>query len=499
MISFAGIRIGVAIGITTGFSSYKSRCAPRHFFRVPIANATPIPIPTPIDYCRCSRACQCRPATGPGFMTQQKPVKFWHDTGANCAILRTFRGKAVTEKLSFRILNFVFGLGMIAASILTIRHFFLANYPSSIYQGSFCDINTFFNCDSSAFSIMSQVRDVPLGYFGMIVGALVVLGSVFPSPEFERTNRSIALANFLGVVSLFLFSVLYLKSLCLLCSGYYVFSVASFILFAISRRPEGFFRPSFKHAAAFAAITVAGAYGMTLYHETKREAQTGIAGNIVKQYYSLPRVKLPSVISPYRPVSSAEKFEDAPIQVVEYADFLCPDCLFLSRQMSKLKEEFKGRINIAFQFFPLEAKCNDVVDKDRHPGACELAFIAAKDPSRFPQIHDEIFANFSDAKKPEWRARLAQRYNAEDAPKDRRTAELVQQIIQTGKEYEKTSEKFPFGIRSTPTMIINNRLVIGTLPYAQLRAIFQSLSSERQGSTEEKKFIENWVPTGPKK
>jgi len=412
----------------------------------------------------------------------------------------------VTEKIWIRILNFVFGLGMIAASIMTIRHFFLANYPSSIYQGSFCDINTFFNCDSSAFSVISQIRDVPLGYFGVIVGALVALGAVFPSPEFERTNKSIALANVLGVVALFLFSVLYLKSLCLLCSGYYVFSIASFLLFATNRqngdspsRLAGFLRPSMKYAVTFAIMTVAGAYGMTLYHEARREAQTGIAGTIVKQYYGLPEVKLPSVVSPFRAASSTGRFEDAPIQVIEYADFLCPDCLYLARQLSKLKEEFRGRINVAFQFFPLEARCNDVVDKDRHPGACDLALIAANDPARFAQVHDEIFANFEDAKRPEWRAQLAQKYNAETALKDPGTRELLHRIIQTGKEYERTSDRFPFGIRSTPTMIINNRMVIGTLPYAQLRAIFQSLCDQRIGSSAEKKFIENWVPTGPKK
>ena len=56
----------------------------------------------------------------------------------------------------------------------------------------------------------------------------------------------------------------------------------------------------------------------------------------------------------------------------------------------------------------------------------------------------------------------------------------------------RTSERFPFGSRSTPTMIIDNRLVIGTLPTAQLRAIFQALVEQREGPGE-RKFIENWV------
>lgn len=41
-------------------------------------------------------------------------------------------------------------------------------------------------------------------------------------------------------------------------------------------------------------------------------------------------------------------------------------------------------------------------------------------------------------------------------------------------------------------MIINNRMVIGTVPYEQLRAIFRALVDERGGA----KFLENWVDTG---
>jgi uncharacterized membrane protein len=134
-------------------------------------------------------------------------------------------------RLGRRTLSLVFGLGMAVASVLTIRHFFLANYPDSLYKGAFCDISAFFNCDSSAFSAFSQIGGVPLGFFGLVAGVLVSLGALFPSAAFERTNKSIALVNALGVVALAGYSVFYLGSLCLLCSGYYVFSLLSYFLF----------------------------------------------------------------------------------------------------------------------------------------------------------------------------------------------------------------------------------------------------------------------------
>lgn len=41
-------------------------------------------------------------------------------------------------------------------------------------------------------------------------------------------------------------------------------------------------------------------------------------------------------------------------------------------------------------------------------------------------------------------------------------------------------------------MIINNRLIIGTFPDAQMRAIFQALL-DQNGEKGSSSFIENWV------
>jgi len=246
-----------------------------------------------------------------------------------------------------------------------------------------------------------------------------------------------------------------------------------------------------KLLATFAVIVGVGAYGMAVFHAARRDAQSGgVSARIVRQYYSLETVKAPSLISPYWVAKATERFEDAPVRVVAYADLLCPDCKLLADQIAKLEEEFKGQLNVVFQFFPLEAKCNQVVEKDLHPGACDISYIAAYDPSKFKAIHDEVFANLRSGRDPAWREALAKKYGVEAALTDQKTKDLVHQILQTGAEYDKTSDKFSHGIRSTPTMIINNRMVIGTLPYVQLRAIFQALVDEASGGT---RFIENWV------
>ncbi len=398
-----------------------------------------------------------------------------------------------------RALSFVSGLGMAAFSILTIDHYYAANFPESIFEGSFCDISAFFNCDSSAYSAISAIAGVPLGYFGLFVGALVALGAVFPAASFERTNKTISLLNAVGVIALFVYAVFFMGSLCLLCSGFYVFSLLSVFLFwkhGIDR-DKGFmgswFRPSIKQLGTFAILGLFGAYGFTFYTDARRMAQSGgVAARAVKEYYNLATVDWPSFISPFWTMRSTENFEDAPIRIVEYGDLLCSDCLILYNQLKDLKAEFEGKMNIAFQFFPLEAKCNDVVEKDLHPGACDVSYMAAYDPDKFLAIHDEIFENFRQARRnEEWRAELAPRFGVEAALTDSATIALVGRMIQTGREYAKTHERYAYGIRSTPTMIINKRMIIGTLPYEQLRAIFQALVEEHEGG--ERRFIESWI------
>ena len=402
-----------------------------------------------------------------------------------------------------RILSFVSGLGMIVASIITIQHYYAANFPESIYEGTFCDISVFFNCDSSAYSALSALAGVPLGYFGIAVGLLVVLGVIFPSARFERTNKWLSLLNAAGVVFLFIYTVFYLGTLCLYCLLFYIFSVFSLVLFwkyGIDKEKPGFFdrwfRPSIKYLASSGLLLLFGAYGFAEYTEARQDAQSGgVAARVVQEFYNLEPVEWPSFISPFWTAKATEEFEAAPVRIVEYGDLLCSDCLYLYEQLKQLKDEFDGKVNLAYQLFPLEAQCNDVVEKDLHPGACNVSLMAIYDADKFLDIHNEVYENFRQARySREWQAELATRFGVEAALSDSSTMALLQRMIATGKEYEKTHEQYSHGIRSTPTMIINNRMIIGTLPYEQLRAIFKALVDEAEG---EGRFMENWVDTGP--
>jgi hypothetical protein len=156
-------------------------------------------------------------------------------------------------------------------------------------------------------------------------------------------------------------------------------------------------------------------------------------------------------------------------------------------------EEFPGKMNVVFQPFPLDL-CNDAAGRKRefHPGACDVHYLAAHDPGRFKEIYDYVWENWPPPRGDErvaWIQELGEQFGVSDGLTDPDTQARVYEILMTGTEYDQTAEGFEYGIRSTPTMIINGRMVIGTLPYDQLRAIVEEIIARAEG---ESRFIEAW-------
>jgi uncharacterized membrane protein/protein-disulfide isomerase len=396
-----------------------------------------------------------------------------------------------------RLLSALTGAGMVAGGVLATQHWFAARYPATLAAATVCDATPLLRCDDAVLSAVGSIAGVPLGWFGVLLGAFVVLGAIVPSLRLERTNRGIAVLNGLAVLVLFLFSVVVLRSLCLACTIYGAFSLLNAALFLQWRDGEPGIRffPAPAHLAIAAAVAVTGGWSIGHYHDVVRSANDStVSMRAVTHFYSLPKVAWPSEISLYRSISGAADFDAVPIRIVEYADPLCIDCQVFYAQVKQLATEFPGRINLAFQFFPLEARCNDVVAKDKNPGSCDLAYMMAYDPARFPSLHDEIYDNMQAAKSRAWQLDFARRHGLEPALEDAALQERVHRLIRTGAEYEKTSEKWAHGIRSTPTLILNNRMIIGTLPLEHLRAIFRALIDEHEHGGA--KYMENWIDSG---
>jgi protein-disulfide isomerase/uncharacterized membrane protein len=83
----------------------------------------------------------------------------------------------------------------------------------------------------------------------------------------------------------------------------------------------------------------------------------------------------------------------APIQVVEFSDFLCPFCRQLAGAFGGFLPQSQGRVSVFFKHYPLDMDCNPIMTRTVHEGACELALggVCAEEQGKFWPYHDRIF------------------------------------------------------------------------------------------------------------
>src|SRR2546428_11728313 len=86
----------------------------------------------------------------------------------------------------------------------------------------------------------------------------------------------------------------------------------------------------------------------------------------------------------------------APVTVVEYGDFECPNCKQAAPAVKLLLDRFAGRVRLVYRHFPLE---------EVHPHALQAALAAevAAGQGKVLPMHDLLFGNPSHLKLPQLR------------------------------------------------------------------------------------------------
>jgi len=146
---------------------------------------------------------------------------------------------------------------------------------------------------------------------------------------------------------------------------------------------------------------------------------------------------------PVEPVDHLLGASHAPVTIVEYGDFECPNCKQAAPAVKLLLEAFAGRVRLAWRHFPLEGV---------HPHAlgAALAAEAAAAQRKFWPMHDLLFANQSHLKPQQLRG-YAERLELDTARYD---AEMKEEYyLQRVREQIAGGEKS--GVRATPTFFVN--------------------------------------------
>lgn len=357
---------------------------------------------------------------------------------------------------------FLISVGMILVCIYLTKHFFTANFPSSILENTsaLCSLGSFLNCDSASFSSIAQFGGIPTGAFGLVVGICLLISVFISSERLESHTKLLLLLNAIGCVFFLLYSLLVLKTLCPFCSIYYLLSWIAFGIYFFFSDASYSINP--KHFMWQIVLLILIAWPLSNSYYKTKAMHSKASENVIKEYNSLADLGTPDPVSNFYIHKASEQ---AKVTISIFSDFQCPFCKKISEQMHEISRRFKDSVNINYYFFPLDSNCNPEVKSAMHPLACLAAEVASCDPQKFADIHNKIFENQDDL-SDSMLAKMKEDYKLTECPSKDAFLKLIQEHVNTAKA---------FNVKSTPTFILNGKKIEGIVPTNHLSAVIESL------------------------
>jgi protein-disulfide isomerase len=151
---------------------------------------------------------------------------------------------------------------------------------------------------------------------------------------------------------------------------------------------------------------------------------------------------------------------DAPLTIIEFSDFECPACGMAFHDLHDLAERHPDLVRIVFHHYPLDSDCNPNVTVRMHRSACGAAIASecAARAGKFWEYHDLLFR----AQDKLGRDELIAKAVGLGIPADTFTACLDDPAARA-RVLGDTGAGAKIGVQSTPTLVINGRVVEGAL------------------------------------
>ena len=189
----------------------------------------------------------------------------------------------------------------------------------------------------------------------------------------------------------------------------------------------------------------------------------------VQMLFDEPRLPVPS-----RTDFASTGPASAKVVITEFSDFQCPYCKAVQPTLKELLREYSGRVRLDFKHLPLE----------QHPlaaASAQAAFCSGKQ-GRFWEYHDALFA--TDFISKDFLQTTAIRLDLQleafqtclDSPESRAA------ILADRQEAKR------LGIESTPTFLINGKLLRGAASLDQIKLIIgRELRSSQSASADQRR------------
>jgi protein-disulfide isomerase len=195
----------------------------------------------------------------------------------------------------------------------------------------------------------------------------------------------------------------------------------------------------------------------------KEQSAQGLRQNFIVQLRNaskveslLPPLLLPKVI--FKADGPSRGDASAPVTIVEFSDYECEFCGRAAGTVQKVLNDYKGRVRLVHQSFPLASH-------RRAPKASEAA-LCAGEQGRYWEMHDSLLAGQATLGVDDLKAR-ARALHLDVARFDTcldtgRMAPVVEASRKLGEE---------IGVASTPAFYINGRLLSGAQPFERFAEV----------------------------
>lgn len=357
-------------------------------------------------------------------------------------------------------------LGVIALA-WSVHHWYQLSL-GALAEPSFCNLNSYWNCDKATLSAYGSVFGLPIGVFGLLY--LVLLG-LLPFTK-SMTPRRIFLFFIPGwAVSIFLLYVLLavLGAGCVVCFVSYLslFGAGLTALFLGSGGPKLSCKLSLGVFAG--AVALVALYVLNQHQRYQEMAEGQEVDRFLEIFMNTP----PAQLDMESPLYFGNA--DAPIRVFEFSDFGCPVC---ARAATVLAPYLEAQEDVRVDFFPLplDQDCHPDIQRQVHPYSCQWsrAVLCAQSQSNWKPVYKMAFgvARSQGGLEAvgEYREELARAgYEVDDlfaCMESNETESRLSSLIESARK---------LNVTGTPTFFVEGRRIGGLYPPPIFRRIINEL------------------------
>ncbi|MCS6816712.1 MAG: thioredoxin domain-containing protein [Blastocatellia bacterium] len=389
---------------------------------------------------------------------------------------------------SYRWIRRAAALGLLSALYLT-WHYKL--FLSGAGDQALCNVSELINCDRVAASSWSRLFGLPLavwgagGYLALIVHTTRVLRRTIrerrerwpTAPSDYAVSTLLLIVPFvIGLAILPFVSLVHLRALCLGCAvswiadlGLLIFGIHLLRRARVAKERAVILRPLWPSVALGALLIVP-----LNWYARPSPPPTPVESKRMLEEKARPVAEATDVTAP-SPLSPTFGSPGAPITIVYFTDFQCPYCKLQTEALRQLLARRPRQVRVIYRHYPLDQACNLRLTRTAHSFACLLAQLAIEAQRRgaFEAWSTEIW-RAQESLTLERIHEIARRYGL-DPTRVAQDPEIQRQLARDISLAERS------GVDSTPTLIINGRLIRGYQPVERLESFVAALLQSPSG------------------